>query len=256
MKRPGLLPKEIVYTTLGIISLVIFLFSCQPPQKALTKSWQGFDIDFTQLKEITNVYHMFDSTNTKVGSMVFSFAFENGFLVCRDTSRFDNGSVFETVEITFDTASFQMKNLALDMQTRRANLDIDLAVAKDQIKGAYVVKQDTLSTTYEIDSAYQHSAFREEIYMFTHALNLKLKDTLAIEALVATSMTVSKGRLIYTGEEKVETINGPQMCDVLWLEADGKMPNNRIWVSQSTPRTIMKFYVPGPELNITLVAQR
>ncbi|WP_185153324.1 hypothetical protein, partial [Fulvivirga lutimaris] len=198
----------------------------------------------------------FDSTKTKVGSMVFGFSFENGFLVAKDTSQFDNGSVYETAELTFDTASFQMKKVTIDMQTPRVSLDIDLSSSEDKVTGSYILKRDTTTTSYEIDSAYQFSAFREEIYMLTHTLNLKPSDTLSLKALVPTSMSLSNGQLVHAGEETIETINGMQACDVIWLRADGKMPDNKIWISKSAPRTIVKFYVPGPELEIKLVSQK
>lgn len=237
----------------AIFSLLTF-FACHEPKKTLEKSWQGKPIDFTQIKEVVNTYYMHDSTNTKVGSMVFGFSFENGFLIARDTSQFDNGSVYETAELTFDTTNFQMKKVSIDMKTQRATLDIDLSREGDNLIGSYEIQRDTTTTSYEIDSVFQFSGFREEIYILAHALKLNLNDTLSLTALVPTSMSLSNGQLINAGEETIETINGMQACDVIWLRADGKMPDNKIWISKSTPRTIVKFYVPGPELEIKLVS--
>lgn len=238
--------------------LLFLTIGCQSSktEKNVEKFWQGYPIDFMQIREVVNTYHMFDSTKTKVGSMVFGFSFEEGFLVARDTSQFDDGRVYETAMLTFDTSSFQMKQIAIDMSTQRASLDIDLQQAGENVQGSYLIKQDTSRTIYEIDSAYRFSAFREEIYIMTHTLGLNPGDTVSIQTLVPTSMSISNAQLIYAGEETLVTLNGTQTCDVIWLKADGKMPDNKIWVTKKSPRTIVKFYVPGPELSIELVKQR
>ncbi|WP_420577581.1 hypothetical protein [Ekhidna sp.] len=240
------------------ISLFTLAVGCQPTtqEKVIEKSWQGQPIDFSQIREVVNAYHMFDSTETKVGSMVFGFSFENGMLVARDTSQFDNGSVYETAVLTFDTSDFQMKEVSIDMKTPRATLDIDLRKEDERVIGSYVIKQDTINNPFEIDSAYQFTTFREEIYVLAHSLNLKSEDTVSFDALVPTSMSVSQAQLMYSGEETIETANGMVTCDAIWLKADGKMPDNKIWISKTSPRTIVKFYVPGPGLNIELVSQR
>ena len=244
---------------LSFYLLGAILLACQPSkesEKTIEKTWQNQPIDFTQLQEVVNTYHMFDSTDTKVGSMVFGFSFENGMLVARDTSQFDDGSVYETAELTFDTSTFKMKKVVIDLATPRASLDIDLRNEDGSVKGSYVIKQDTISRPIQIDSAYQFTTFREEIYILTHTLNLKSGDTVSLDALVPTSMTISKGQLIHSGEETIETSNGLVACDVIWLKADGRMPDNKIWISKTSPRKVVKFYVPGAELDIELVSQK
>ncbi|MEQ9467524.1 MAG: hypothetical protein RLN88_08935 [Ekhidna sp.] len=243
--------------TLQIILAALVVFSCQPTEeKKIAKYWQGQPVEFSNLKEVVNTYHMFDSTDTKVGSMVFGFSFENGFLVARDTSQFDNGSVYETAELIFDTSNFTIKKVAIDFQLATASLDVDLRNDNGRIIGSYTIIRDTIETPNAIDSAYQFTTFREEIYMLAHTLNLKSGDTLSLQALVPTSMAVSNTQMYYAGTETIETINGMEECDVVWLKADGRMPDNKIWISQAAPRTIMKFYVPGAELDIELVSQK
>jgi len=238
---------------LAAVALAIFCFSCESQKKPIEKSWLGKSVDFSQLKEVTNTYYMFDSAGTKVGSMIFGFSFENGFLIARDTSQFDNGSVYETAEFTFDTTDFRMIKVATDMKTPKGTLDLDVRLENGRVKGTYVVIRDTTTRTNAIDSAYQFTNFREEIYMMIHTLSMKPNDTIAIKSLTSTS--ISTGSLSYSGSETIETLNGLEPCDVIWLKADGKMPDNKIWISQKSPRTIMKFYVPGPELTIVLKRQ-
>jgi hypothetical protein len=239
-------------TYLPAIALALLCISCQNPKNPIEKTWVGQSIDFSQLKEVTNTYYMYDSTGVKVGSMIFGLSFENGFLVARDTSQFDDGSVYETAEFNFDTTDFRMNKVSTDMKTARAVLDIDLSRVDDKLRGTYVLKRDTITRTFEIDSAYQFTNFREEIYMMIQALSIKPKDSIALQSMVSTSMTVSKGLLIHSGVETIETLNGMESCDVIWLKADGKMPDNKIWVTKKSPRTIVKFYIPGAELNIVL----
>lgn len=237
---------------------LITIVACKPSasEEVTSITWQGVPVDFSQIREVINTYHMFDSTNTKVGSMVFGFSFEDGMLVVRDTSQFDNGSVYETAKLTFDTADFQMRRVTINMKTPKSSLDIDLQKNNEKVIGSYVITQNTTTSSFEIDSAYQFSAFREEIYMLIHAISLKQNDMLSLKSLVSTSMSVSDVQLIHSGTETIETLNSQQVCAVIWLKADGKMPNNKIWISKSSPRTIVKFYVPGPELTIELASQR
>lgn len=231
------------------------MLACSGNKEPIKKFWLNHPVDISQIQPVTNTYHMIDSTGTKVGAMIFGFAFEDGFLMARDTSQFDDGSIYETASFTFDTTDFKMKEVSIELQTRRAALDIDLRSEDGKVKGTYVLKRDTTTTTHPIDSAYQFTNFRGEIYILTHALMMKPADTVEFRALEPTRMTLSNGQLLYSGTETIETLGGMELCDVLWLKADGNMPDNKIWVRQRSPRTIIKFYVPGPELNIVLVRQ-
>ncbi len=232
-----------------------FLFSFNE-LKAQEKTWLGRQLDFNQIREVVNTYHMFDGTRNKLGSMIYGISFENGRLVVRDTSQFDDGSVYETVEYHFDTSEFIMKQAWIDMKTIQATLDIDLIQEGGRTKGNYRLTQDTTIRNFPIDSAYEYDVFRGEIYMLLHGLQLKKDDTLYLNALVPTSMNISGGWISLVGEEWVSTALGTFDCDVVWLKADGVMPDNKIWIRKETPRTVVKFYVPGMELHIELVDQR
>ena len=129
---------------LTIISL-LFFYNCQQPKKTPTKFWLGKALDFEQLIPQTKYYHMFDSTGTKVGSMVFSTAFENGLFIARDTSQFDDGSVYETAEFRLDTASMETTGVTIHMSMgNRTELFVDLEKENDRIIGMYSLKKDSL----------------------------------------------------------------------------------------------------------------
>ncbi len=199
---------------------------------------------------------MYDSTDSKVGSMVYGFSFENSMLVARDTSQFDDGSVYETAEFGLDTSDFELKTVSIDFSTQQAVLDIDLIQSEGKVKGNYVIMRDTLVTEFPFDSAYQHDVFRSELYMLFHTLKMNEGDSISFAALAPTSMAISLVSLSYDGSETITTKAGTFDCDVLWLRTDGKMPNNKVWISKVYPRKVIKFYVPGPELDIELVSQR
>lgn len=241
------------YLCLSTVALATLFFSCENQKEPLKKTWLEQPVDFSQLREVTNTYLMYDSTGTKAGSMIFGFSFENGFLVARDTSQFDDGSVYETAEFTFDTTDFRMNKVRTEMKTPNVTLDLDLRLDNGRLKGTHVMIKDTTTRTKVIDSAYQFTNFREEIYMMIHTLSMKPNDTIAIQSLATTS--ISTGSLIYSGTETIETLNGKETCDAIWLKADGKMPDNKIWISRKSPRTIVKFYVPMGELNLVLTKQ-
>lgn len=238
----------------NILSLLTFLFLCTELQ-AQEKTWLERPVDFSQIREVVNTYHMFDGTGNKVGSMIYGTSFEDGHLVVRDTSQFDDGSVYETIEYQFDTSEFVMKKAAIDMKTTQATLDIDLVQEDGRTRGNYGLTRDTTIRNFPIDSAYEYDVFRGEIYLLLNSLRLQKDDTLYPNALVPTSMNISKGQISLVGEESISTALGTFDCDVVWLKADGVMPDNKIWIRKETPRTMVKFYIPGMELHIELVDQ-
>ncbi len=234
--------------------LLTFLLLCTELQ-AQEKTWLDRPVDFSQIREVVNTYHMFDGAGNKVGSMIYATSFENGRLLVRDTSQFDDGSVYETIEYHFDTSEFVMKKAGIDMKTIQATLDIDLVQEDGRTRGNYGLIRDTTIRNFPIDSAYEYDVFRGEIYLLLNGLNLEKDDTLYMKALVPTSMNISKGQISLVGEESISTALGTFDCDVVWLRADGVMPDNKIWIRKETPRTMVKFYIPGMELHIELVDQ-
>jgi len=243
-----------------VLILLSAFLSCHTdnddPAAAIQKEWLGQQVDFGSLQEVVNTYHMYDSTEEKVGSMIFDVYFEKGQLVARDTSQFDDGSVYETAELHLDTSDFVMKQVQINMSTARAGIDVNLRREGEKITGAYVLKRDTVEQTFEIDSTYEYTIFREELYMLLHTLNMDKKDTIHVEALVPTAMSVAEAQLYYAGEETITTPLGTFECNVVWIKSDGTMPSNKVWIQKEPPGRLVKFYVPGPELDIELVSTR
>ncbi|WP_436515432.1 DUF3108 domain-containing protein [Ekhidna sp. To15] len=238
--------------------ILALLCACQNPEKDAKPKveWLGQEVDFNRIQSGINTYHMFDSTQTKVGSMIFGTYFENGKLVSRDTSSFDDGSVYEDAEFTVDTNRFKMEAVSVNMQINTTKLDVDLDANNNTVTGLYRVIRDTTINDYPVDSTYNYDVFRSELYMLMQTLDYKAGDTIRFKALISTSMTVADASIYYVKDEQVTTAAGTFDCTVIHLMTDGKMPQNRIWISKEKPAKIVKFYVPGPELSIELVDSR
>ncbi|MEP5611640.1 MAG: hypothetical protein ABJP45_05290 [Cyclobacteriaceae bacterium] len=243
----------------GLICTAVFLLlNCSPPakEKVISKKWLGLPVNFEDVVPAVNTYHMFDSTGTKVGSMIFGTYFEDDMLVSRDTSQFDDGSVYETASFALDTGTFTLRKINIEMAFTTAKLNVDLDKSGGKVVGDFKVTRDTVANVNPIDSAYVYDVFREELYMLMHTIDFSESDSIKFSALVPTSMSLSEASITYAGEETIEVPNGKYLCDVIWLKADGKMPDNKIWIRKDAPRKIVKFHVPGPELSIELVAER
>ena len=235
------------------------LIACQAPEKndeAPQQEWLGQPIDIGSVEPVINTYHMFDTTQTKVGAMIFGTYMEDGKLISRDTSSFDNGSVYEDAEFIFNTNSYELETVGVNMQINTTKLDVDITAQDNQVNGMYRVTRDTIVSDYPVDSLYNYDVFRSELYMLMQTLNLKEGDTIKFKALISTSMTVADASLYYVGEEQVTTPAGTFDCRVIHLMTDGKMPQNRIWITKEKPAKIVKFYVPGAELSIELMESK
>lgn len=241
-----------------LFTLITLSVACTGPEKPkkIEKNWLGKAVQFDRIKESVLTYNMLDSTREKVGSMVFGFYFKDGVLIARDTSQFDDGSVYETAEFVFDTTEFNIKSVAIDMQLGPTSLDLDFEKNNERISGSYIIRRDTSKMEKSIDSVFTHDVFREELYMLMHTLDYTESDSLTFNVFVPTGMNVASASIYYEGEETVTTPLGSFLCDVIWLKSDGKMPTNKIWIAKEEPRKLVKFYVPGPELSIELVSVR
>ncbi|MEQ9403754.1 MAG: hypothetical protein RIM99_09230 [Cyclobacteriaceae bacterium] len=236
--------------------ITLVLIACQGPKKdEPVKEWLNKPLNASTIQPVTNTYHMFDSTGSKVGSMIFGFYWENGRLVARDTSRFDDGSVYEEAEFKLDS-SYQMQSVSIGMQMNTTRLKVDLDMNNKRVQGMYEVIRDTAVQQFPMDSLYKYDVVREELYMLLNATDFAKGDTLNFTSLVPTSMTVSTASLYYIGLEEVTVPAGTFNCTVVHLMTDGRMPQNRIWISNDEPKLIIKFHVPGPELSIELVETR
>ena len=184
--------KTITY----LLGVVLIIGCSTPPKKEINKTWLGKSVQFNRIKESVNNYEMFNAENEKVGSMSFGWYFENGMLVSRDTSQFDDGSVYETAEFFFDTTNFEMKQVAIDMKMGPTALDIDFNQSESKIEGQLVMSRDTLSRTYPADSTFAQDAFREELYMLMHTLKYAEGDSIPLTVFVPTGLTNSTQVLI------------------------------------------------------------
>ncbi|MEP1035534.1 hypothetical protein [Ekhidna sp.] len=239
------------YTT---ILLSLLISSCSSiSEKGISKQWLGKPVKFSRIQESVNIYHMFDSTGTKIGSMDFGWSFEDGMLVSRDTSQFDDGSVYETAVFEFDTADFTMSAVFIDMSMGPTTLDVDVLHEDGKIQGRATMRRDTLSRQNLVDSVYGLDAFREELYMLMHAVDYEPGDSLVLDVFVPTGFGISRAVIKYIGQDQVEVPAGNFECIVILLQSSGGMPTNKIWISNVEPKKIVKFYVPGPELTIELI---
>ncbi len=240
----------------SLLLLILILFGCESSEKdALSqKKWLGQPVDFSSIRPIVNTYHMFDSTNTKVGSMIFGTYFENGKVISRDTSSFDDGRLYEEASFTLDTTNFDLTGVSIEMQINRTKLSVELRANDNQVNGLYQIIRDTVVSDYPVDSLYTYDVVRGELYMLMQSLEYKKGDTINFKALVSTSMTVSDASLYYVKEEQTTTAAGTFDCTVIYLMTDGKMPQNRIWITKEKPAKIVKFEVPGAQLSIELVS--
>lgn len=248
--------KQLSLRIMVLLLVSVTIFSCttntKPEEIPIQKTWLGRTIDFGSIRNVQNNYHMFDSTGSKVGAMVFATFFEDGLLKAIDTSVFDDGSVYETALFTVDTSSFAFRSAKLNMELTNMNIDIDFEKTNNKLKGKVLVTKDTASRTIPIDSAYTYDVVRSELYMLLQTFPFGTGDTLDLQAYVPSGMSVSSIQLIYLGEESITINSKAYQCDVIHLKTDGQMPENKIWISKAKPRKMVRFYVPGPELSIEL----
>ncbi|MEO9483640.1 MAG: DUF3108 domain-containing protein [Ekhidna sp.] len=237
--------------------ITLLFIACSPSEKnsAVQKEWLGKKVDFQSIQPVVNTYHMLDKTGTKVGSMIFGTYFENGKLVSRDTSSFDDGSVYEEAEFVFDTGRFELEDVSIAMQINTTKLNVDFNATDKQVRGLYRITRDTIND-YPVDSLYQYDVVRSELYMLMQTLDYTAGDTIDMKVLIPTSMTVSDASLHYLQDETVTTPAGTFDCTVVHLMTDGKMPQNRIWIAKEKPAKIVKFNVPASALSIELVSSK
>ena len=206
--------------------------------------------------EATNYYYMYDSTNVKIGSMIFGSYFEDGLFIARDTSQFDDGSVYETAEFQIDTSNMRMRKIRTDFIFGGfGELNISLNNVNEKVVGTYKTKRDTVVNIKNIDSTYKYDAFRGELYMLLNTLNLKKGDSLLLDVFVSGSLDISKAVITSLGKDMVSVpyFDNEQLCDKLKITSDGKMPDNIIWISKKEPRRMLKMHVPMRKLDLKLV---
>ncbi|TJY37819.1 hypothetical protein [Pontimicrobium aquaticum] len=199
---------------------------------------------------------MYDSTNSKVGSMVFGTYFENGFFVARDTSLFDDGSVYETAEFKIDTTNLKMSQTRINFQFGKINsVNISLNNNENRITGDYIIKKDTITNSVKVDSVYKYNIYRGELFMLLNTIKIQKGDSLNLNIFVPMQLNTSKVLITGLGEEKIKVpyYDDMQLCDRIKIKADGVMPDNIIWITKTEPRRMLKVHVPNNKLDIELV---
>ncbi len=251
-----------IFSNSGSVAYFVFLFflACTTPpesqQDPQLAPWLTKQIDASHLRDVVNTYHMMDSSDTKVGSMVFGLRQEGNRWLARDTSQFDDGSVYETVQIEVDLEQGALSNLDMDIQIQGADVFIDLAPQTGAISGAYKVLRDTtVLVDREIDSAYVYDIFREEVYMLLHTIDINPGDSLPFKMFFPNSFTTIDAAIVYEQEERIEVPAGTFDTTVIYLNTGGLL-DNRIWIAKGPEKKLVKFFVPSPYLNIELVESR
>lgn len=215
-------------------------------------TWLGKEVQPNRLIERVHTYHMFDSTQKKVGSMVFGWQQEENYLVSRDTSQLDDGRIYETLEMKIDPRTMLLSNMYMHILTPNAQANIQLQRKNERILGNFEIKQDASPIVRNIDTLLSFDIIREELYALMHSIDYVPGDSLAFKMLVSNTLTILDASLQYEGEETIEVPAGRFPTDVLYLHTGGLM-DNRIWMTKSEPKRIVKFFVPNPRLEIELV---
>ena len=101
---------------------ILTLYLCQAEGQA--QNWLNRPLDIGHIREVVNTYHMISADGEKVGSMIFGFWMEDDKLMARDTSQFDDGSVYETAEFTLDLGKLWLLSDKTSIKTPDTQADI------------------------------------------------------------------------------------------------------------------------------------
>ncbi len=236
------------------ICLLLISGCSNPPNGQEARAFRrlGKEVKVQRMFDHLNRYHMFDSTGQKVGSMVFAWTKNGPHLIARDTSQFDNGSVYETASMFINSGSMIMDSIDLDLRLPHVQVGINLFSRAGNISGNFQVSRDTMVSNTPVDTTYQFDVFREELYALMPLLDFSPGDSIAFKMLLTTSRSVIDAALVYERSEEIQVAAGTFQTDVLYLNTGGVI-DNRIWFSQDAPYQIVKFYVPGSDLSIDLL---
>lgn len=241
-----ILKKSVLCFLLGGLGLGSWIFHPNSYQ------WLGKTVYPERLKDQVHTYHMFDSTRRKVGSMVFGWKQEDGFIRVRDTSQLDDGSMYETLEMKIDTKTLLCQKLNVEFKTPDLLLKIALRRKEQKLMGSYQFRNADQNREKMIDSLLVYDLFREEIYALMHSIDYEKGDQIPFKMMMSNSLQIVDAWITYEKEAEIEVPAGRFQTDVLYLNSGGLI-DNRIWLSQSEPKKIVKFYVPSVGLDIELI---
>jgi hypothetical protein len=197
-------------------------------------------------------FNIINGTGDKVGSMVWEKSIQDNTYLMKDYSKFDDGSVDETASLYINLDSMKTLKVETDMAFPNGGSNLNFAFNNQTITGKYIINRDSSERTIDIDTTFNYNIVRGEIYMLLHALDIKTKTN--FNTFVSTSMTVANSSIEVLGSEEITVPEGIFEATKIELKGGGKLPDNTIWVSNNSPKIIVKATVEGQDLDIVLVS--
>lgn len=216
------------------------------------KSWSGMNLDREMLTARRDSFDMYAPDGNWKGYMTQNFYFKEGAYLMEDVSRFSDGSVVEYAAFKIDTSAMKTDTLHINMRTDQGNAIVNLKIDHQYVTGSYHVTKGEQERMIKIDTTYEKTILRNEIYMLINAVEWNIGDQLSLNVLSPLSMAVSKATIRAISVEDLTCQGQNTSCMKLELRSDGKIAENDIWITRASPRRILKFKVLEPALNIIL----
>lgn len=236
----------------------VFLCSCntRTNNKTISFNWLGKEISLPNNYGYMNKYIIKDSLDNQIGSMVFYTQLRDNKVISVDTSKFDDGSIYETASMTYDLEMKVLSSLTTKIKTETTSFDIDLNNSTQRIQGHYRLNRNGENIVDKrVDSIIPYDIFREEIYMLANLLPLNNEDRINFTVLFSDNLQTTSASLFHESFQKVKVPVGEFQTKVWYLDTGGII-DNRIWVNSIEPGQIVKFYIPDQGLSIELVDNR
>lgn len=235
--------------------MVQLVLSCKDKESSETiKYWLNQPIEISQLLEERDSFNIINGTGDKVGSMVWEKSIIDNTYLMKDYSKFDDGSVNENADFYFNLDSMKMSKVAIDMATSDGGFNLNLAFNNQNVIGKVQVNRNETERIIDIDTTFNFDLVRSEIYMMLHTLDVTKKIKVPFNTLVPSGVTVAKTSIELLGPEEITVPAGTFEATKIELKGGGKMPDNTIWVSNNSPRRIVKVTVDEQDLDIVLVS--
>lgn len=233
------------FLTLSLLFLMVSNINVQGQRL----SWSLGDIAVEKLDQRVFTYHMYDTTGVKVGSMVTQLIVDDDQFVFIDTSRFDNGSIYEDARFVFSKNPIQATSTSIVIKTPRSNLNFNFQSTNDSVVGTVLIGEDEkpvrIPNTYDIT--------RAELYAFLHALDYTKRFKHELKVFEPTSINVSEASIQFQEETEIETKEGMKEVYKVYLDGKGIIPTNIIYVDKQSS-LVVKYEVLSPmRLDLVLV---
>ena len=242
--------------------IIIILTSCKESPKennGVKKEyfdWLGMKIDKGLIQNESSIYKMTDSLGKEVGEMRLKFELIEDRLVTVDTSYFYDRRLYETATYNYDFKKQSLTDAKIDINTQGHEIKVDLKNNDNKINGTYDINKDTLNIRHiKVDSLYAFKTFREEIFMFIHAVKLSPKDTLNFDMFYPNNIDVISSQLIAMADEEIDVSGKKIQTEKLYLKTKGGSLDNIFWISKKEPRRMIKIQAPNFKLTLTKVLE-